>query len=217
MKILYKLFISVFLLSSIISCSNNKESDLFQGVITYENNFVPKTKNYSIEALQTIFGKKSTLFFKEGNYLQKYDQGVILEQIYNKEENKIYVKKNLADSLFWTDCAKNNDQIIDFKIEKKSEIILNTNCDKLIIHYKDKTITYFFNGENLKIDPNWFSNYKYANRYKIAQLMKTLYYKCVIEYQDFIVTITATSIVEKELDDALFEISDNKILVEDKE
>lgn len=71
------------ILYAFIACSPAKKMYLnpyFEGQIMYKNEYIIKTSNIDSARLNKIFGKTANLAFKEGNYLEVYDDGFMLEQ-----------------------------------------------------------------------------------------------------------------------------------------
>ncbi|MBI1836263.1 MAG: hypothetical protein HYR91_03250 [Flavobacteriia bacterium] len=199
-----------------ISCSQNsgKKSN-FEGIIEYHNSFICKTKNIDSIALRVIFGKSATLYFKDGNFSERYNDGVMLEQFYNKKENKTYIKKNLSDTLFWFNCAQKPEKIIKWKLIPHQTKVLKIDCDELVTYYKEKTIHFYFNSDSFPINPNWYNKYSYSNKNFVTKIMKSMYLKYKIEYPDFIAEVTATSISKQKVDPRTFEIPQTAILIKE--
>jgi len=206
-------------LSVIIACSLTTKTDdknYFEGRIIYKNEYIIKTNKVDTTYLDKIFGKTADLYFKEGNYLEKYDGGSSLEQLYNKLDNKVYLKKDQSDTLYWFSCDKPGQKILKFEINRKKEKIVGIDCDELVTYYDNKTVSFYFNSDTLKINPDWYLNFKVSNKNLNTQKMKAIYLKYKIEYADFIATVTATSISNQKIDDKIFLVSQDKILIEDK-
>ena len=206
-------------LSIIIACSSTKKTndqDYFEGKIMYKNEYIIKTNKVDSAYLDKIFGKTADLSFKEGNYLELYDGGFMLEQLYNKHDNKTYVKRNLSDTLYWFDCGTPGQKMLKFEINPKRENILGIECDELVTYYANKTVSFYFNSDTLRINPEWYKNFTTSNKNLNTQKMNAVYLKNKIEYADFIATVTATSITWQKIDDKLFSVPKNKILIEDK-
>lgn len=209
----------LFGFSVIVACSSimkPNDKDYFEGKIMYKNEYIIKTDKVDSTYLDKIFGKTANLSFKEGNYLELYDGGFMLEQLYNKHDNKTYYKKNQSDTLYWFDCGMPEQKILKFEINPKKEKILGIDCDELVTYYDNKTVSFYFNPDTLKINPDWYKNFTISNKNLNTQKMKAVYLKYKIEYADFIATVTATSIIRQKIDDELFSVPNNKILIEDK-
>jgi len=219
MKMMIKKIFALIGLSVILAFSSIQKDDngeYFEGKIIYKNQYIIKTNKIDSAYLDKIFGKTANLSFKEGNYLETYDGGFMLEQLYIKKDNRTYLKKNESDTLYWFDCNTPGDKIIRTEINLKKEIILGIECDELVTYYPNKTVSFYYNSDTLKINPDWYNNFTTSNKNLNTQKMKSVYLKYKIEYPDFIATVTAISIKTEKLDDKLFSIPKNKILIEDK-
>ena len=124
----------------------------------------------------------------------------MLEQTFNKADNKTYVKKKLdSGTLYWFDCGTPAQPMLLFEINKHKEKILGIDCDELITCYNNKTVTFYYNSDTLKINPNWYKNFTHSNKNSNEAKMKAVYLKYKIEYADFIATVTATSIIPRKI------------------
>ncbi len=209
----------LFALISFFACSITKKlksNDYFEGKITYNISYKFNTVSTSKPRMNKVFGEKSELFFKEGNYLEIYDGIFMSKQLYNKQDNKIYIEKSNKDTLYWTDCGQPGEKILRTEINHKKETILGIVCDELVVNYDFKTISYYFNSDSLSLDPDWFDPFTLTNKNLISQQMKAVYLKCKIEYADLSLSLTATSIVRQPIADQLFSVPEIMVLVEDK-
>lgn len=210
--ILFYFFLFIFCSST----TSKKEKGYFEGKISYKNEYLIKSNKVDSAFFNRAFGKTAVLLFKNGNYFEKYDGGTMLEQFYIRKENKIYIKKSQSDTLYWTDCGIANEKMLKYKINKKREIILGIECDELVTYYKNKIVSFYFNSDTLKINPDWYKDFKVANKNMNIQVIKALYLKYKFECADFIATVTATSISQQKVDNDVFIIPRDKILIEEK-
>ncbi|HZG01519.1 MAG TPA: hypothetical protein VEY71_10975 [Chitinophagales bacterium] len=207
----------VLLVTAIINLQavdGNRRSKLFEGEITYRNDFVVKTKDVDLAYLKDVFGKTAHLYFKEGNYLEVYDTGYYLKQLYIRDDNKIYFTKSISDTLYWVDCGEKGAGMLRYEIKRQQETILGIPCDQLITYYDNKTVSYFF-ADTLKINPDWYARYVTTDKNIKSKLMGSMYLKYKIEYDNFTVTVTATTIKEARLNDDLFRLPKDAIVVKD--
>jgi hypothetical protein len=200
------------------ACSNEQKDPVhyFEGKITFENEFVIKTDKVDRRYLEELFGLRTESFMKEGNFFERYDGGYMLEQVYLKEENRTYYKKDHSDTLYWLDASLPGQKIIKVEINPKKEKILGIDCDEMITYYANKTVSYYFNSDTLRINPDWYKDFTSTNKNLNSRRMKAVYLKYKIEYTDFIATVIATSISHQKIKDELFVIPEHRFLVEDK-
>lgn len=186
----------------------------FEGKITYRNEYIIKNKKVDSVTLAKAFGKTATLLFKNGNYLERYDDGSMMEQLYNRHDNKVYIKQDESDTLYWFDCGIQGQKMLKFEIIPHEEKILGIDCDELVTYYKNKTVSFYFNPDTLNINPEWYKEFTAYNKHFNTGKMKSLYLKYKIEYPEFTVTVTATSITNQVISDSLFSVPKSKILIE---
>ena len=78
--------------------------------------------------------------------MEKYDKGIMLEQLYNKHDNKVYIKEDESDTLHWLDCGVPGQKMLKFEINPKKEVILGIECDELVTYYPNKTVSFYFSN-----------------------------------------------------------------------
>lgn len=201
-----------------IGCkSHTTENDTyFEGKITYKISVIPITQDADTTFLQSVFPSQATMYFKEGNFYETFEGGIIREEFYNREENKDYTIQNSNDTLFWINCGKEYIPIENLEINKNKKQILSIECDELVLKYKFKTVKYYFNSDTLKINPEWYEKFIFQSKNIQMQKMKSLYLGFEMEYPDFTIIWTTVRIEPQKVDEKLFQIPNGKILVENK-
>lgn len=208
----------LLLLLSNLYCTDGKEvanQTYFEGSITYKGDFVKKTDKYDSTTLALIAGLTTTLFVKDGKYLTVVESGITTQLLYRKDENTFYRQRFNSDTVYYTRANQPGQKILRFTKTPKVERILGIDCDELKVYYENKTVTYYYNSDTLRSNPDWFKNTTGYNENFYSQEMKAVNLKSVIEYKDFIVTQTATEIKSRKLDNKLFDIPE-KPMIEDK-
>jgi len=212
---IFKIIILGLIMSSCSSNSQTSVTKYFEGNMKFKNEYVIKTDKVTPKYLDNVLGKTADLYFKEGNYIEYYDGGFMLEQLYRQADNRNYIKKNSSDSLFWYTCATPGQNMIKYEINPKKETILGILCDEYITYYDNKTVTFYYNSDTLKINPDWYSKFTLTNKNINVTRMKSMYLKFKIEYRDFYFTVTATSITPKKIDNKTFDIKPTAIVIKD--
>jgi hypothetical protein len=195
-------------------CCNNKTSTpkYFEGKVVYQNSARSKDSNIKSEDIIRLSGNFSSFYFKNGNYKQLYDAQGLKEELYIQKSNTLYLSSNNTDTFSKHEASIPGDTIEQYILNKNKETILGISCDELIVRDKKKTMTYYFNSDSLKINPEWFSKYTELNKNFTTKKMGALFLKCKIELPELIFEITATKIVHERLDDAIFELPQNAII-----
>lgn len=191
-----KMYIPFFIIYLITySCvpatlSREKTGKCFEGVITYSIKYTELSKDFpqeSLKKLDELTGSKMVLTFKNGNYRKQYftpTGKIISERYLNLSEGKSYHRPDNTDIIYWVDITK-NDSKTKFKQIKDSTIInepvIGIQTESIVL-FADKSMK--INGEhyyskNLRVNPNWYTNYKESNFdeiIKIGRGMQLLYY-----------------------------------------
>jgi hypothetical protein len=212
---------NVILLMSlfIICCSwrNKKENNnYFEGIITYRVDI--EISNFLIDStlIRKAVGSTSQLFFKEGNYIETNDGGQFSKTIYRKQDNKEFTEKTGTDTSIWTDCSRTGDKILKLELNPKKEKVLGIDCDELIIYYNNRTESDYYNSDSFHINPNWFTNYVKDGENEIDLKEQAVCLKHKVEYPGFTFILSATSFSRRELDDNIFRLPFNQVMVEGK-
>lgn len=175
MKHLFFIFITLLAFScNSIKHENQNNTGYFEGVITYEIDYEPYNKHITPDLLKDQIGEKMILTFKDGNYKKEYfaPNGKLLGvRVLNLQENKMYLRSHDRDTTFWFDIRKadtktnfsrGNDTIIfnhpAVVIETTSSVKSSELPDKV---YEISDKTYF--SKKLKVNPNWYKNFKEAS------------------------------------------------------
>jgi hypothetical protein len=206
--------ISAILLVAITAC-NSQTGKYFEGKITYRFDLVSGNEKVD-SSLKRVFGNGSVLTFKQGSYHHKYIGGLIEFDIYNREDNKAYIKTRGNDTIFWFDCGRGGDKPKKFQFAAKKEKVLGILCDELVIKYEDKTESQYYNADSIAIDPGWFARFKRDDENVIDEKEKSIYLKSKTDYGDFLFIETATKVGREAVDSKVFKIPANAILSEQK-
>ena len=202
-----------------ICCSwqkKNPGNNYFEGTISYKIDRIVKNSTADPTSLSDLFGTSSILFFKQGDFLEKYKGSLVTQELYKKQDNKMYFKRNYSNTFFWNDCGKPGDRILKFELNPKKEKILGIDCDELIIYYDDRIESDYYNADLFSINPDWFKNFILNGENEIDQKEQAVCLKHKIEYPGFIIVITATSFSRQKVNDNIFQIPPGEVLIENK-
>lgn len=162
------IFISLFLLSSVIVFSQKGKSDSFEGTITYsvttEGEFDANTKaQLPTEVVWTFKGPKSSMLMKTG-----FGNINIISDANTKEQVVLYdmmgQKMAIKSSKEETEKALND--LPDMKVEETGETkkIINYNCKKVkITDNENHSYEVYVTNEINIPNPNWNTQYKNIN------------------------------------------------------
>jgi hypothetical protein len=187
----------------------NTEAQIFEGKITYINNYQSKLANLKSEQLNAMMGTKQEYFIKGNNYKSVFNGAFTKMQLYKASENKSYTLTGKNDTLYFEDYSINKDEAIKYELKKNQETVIGVLCDVLIIQ-ASKSKTYFYFNSKYNIQPELFKQHNYGNWFYIISKTKALPLKTVYETDQFILTSVATEIKEVKLEDSFFEVLDKK-------
>ncbi len=194
-----------------IQNSKKEKVSYFEGMITYSIDYLPLSDKYSKESLKKSIGAKMILTFKEGNYKKQYysSNGNLLSQRYlNLEEQRSYSKSVANDTIYWFDITKSDSKTQLFPI--KDTTILNyptigmateTLVSGLSYGYKTyREVGEYYFAKDLKVDPNWYVDYKESNFYEMMKFGQGMQLFSVNENFFWAQIFTAISIETKDID-----------------
>jgi hypothetical protein len=193
------------LLSCLLLVVIKLNSQSFDGLIRYSNNYDSKDNNISSEQFNYLLGTKQIFAIKSGNYKSVFNGKFIKLQIYRSDENRNYSLTAKSDTLYYEDYSKNIDKALSYEIKKNQDTILGVPCDLIIVKSLNSTTSIYFNSK-YSVDPEVYKNHKYGNWHYIISKTKSLPLKIINETDKFIMTSVATEIIPMKLEDNVFEI-----------
>jgi hypothetical protein len=185
----------------------------FEGKIYYQHIFRAKTGSCKINMPKRLFGTASKLSFKEGNYRHDYAGGIFEFDIYNKVDNKLYLKKRDNATIYWIDCSLPGKEIKNSKIFPKTENVMGIDCDQVIIEYEKDVSIQYYNPDSFAIDPSWFKDFKLNGQNLIDEKARSISLKAENEFSDYFMISTATKVKRRKIDERIFQVSANSINV----
>lgn len=211
MRVILFLLMILFCSCNRIQNSKKEKVSYFEGMITYSIDYLPLSDKYSKESLKKSIGAKMILTFKEGNYKKQYysSNGNLLSQRYlNLEEQRSYSKSVANDTIYWFDITKSDSKTQLFPI--KDTTILNyptigmateTLVSGLSYGYKTyREVGEYYFAKDLKVDPNWYVDYKESNFYEMMKFGQGMQLFSVNENFFWAQIFTAISIETKDID-----------------
>jgi hypothetical protein len=198
-----------------IACSSSKKESInsfFEGRIVYQLSFIPKSPEVDTNSLRKNMGFFTTYYFKKGNYHQIDNNESHSEEYGFEKDNKIYSRGRMSDTFFW------HDKTIPEKISShekfvKADNVLDISCDELVTKLDRCEIRYYYNSDTLQIEPHWFTNFKYLTKDETSKIMGSHFLKCELDYSKITIILTAVFINPEKLNDSLFELPKNAIIV----
>lgn len=136
--------------------------------------------------------------------------------LYNKADNKMYLKKRNNDTIYWSDCGIPGKKIKNFKFTAGKENILGIVCNQLIIQYEKTAQVHYYNSDSILTNPAWFTNFKLDGENVIDQKEKSIFLKSENEYDHFTMISRAVKISREKIPEKIFKIPANAILIKDE-
>lgn len=185
----------------------------FEGKIHYAYEINIKSKKLDLKRLQETLGKGSTLLFKDGNFRHNYEGGTFEFEIYNKRDNRLYMKKRDNDTIYWYDCSLGGKKIRDLTVSKQKKKVLDIMCDQLTIGYPEYNKVEYYNNDSIRIDPQWFAAFKRDEQYKVDAIERSIFLRSEVNYPAARIVSEATKIQHEAVSMDVFEIPSNAILL----
>jgi PBP1b-binding outer membrane lipoprotein LpoB len=202
-----RVIILVILIAIISCCSNVADTHKkeFEGIIKYTTKLESKTSRITTDKLQQLYGDTMIVYIKNGNYKMTYN-GVDVKDIYylNNKNNQYTYRKGI-DTLFVTDCNKENRKLISSEFRKEKENIINRQCKALINNLGDTKNNYWFDT-SIYVNPEHFKSHKFGYVNMYYQKANSPWLKYLYEGKNFNLTHTAVEIREIPLNDKVFEL-----------
>jgi hypothetical protein len=205
-KLFFIFSCSIILCFSLMSLIKKVErKNEFEGIITYSIELKSKKEYLSSEKLSQLYGSEMNLFIKNGNYKMVYNGNDIKEVYYLKKINKEYSLRKNMDTLYMASLEKEDRQLNSSKIID-TVVMINQRPCKVLINKVDNIINIYYFDTTLYLNPKNYKNYKfnYANLY--YEKAKSQWLKYEFQGTSFNLIYTAKKIVEKKLNDSIFEL-----------
>ncbi|WP_125723521.1 hypothetical protein [Flavobacterium ustbae] len=138
----------LLMLISFTSVSQN-----FEGEIIYSNSYTSNTAQIKDDQWRFMLGTIQKYFIKDGSYKSETNGKLLLWQLYDNKENKLYNKMSNSDIVYWNNGSVQGDEILDVKVNKNVEEILGYRCDEIIFTCKSGIQKYYYNSGQLLVDP----------------------------------------------------------------
>jgi hypothetical protein len=162
----------------------------------------------SDEQLSAALGATTNYFIKGGDYKSEMNGKVMVWQIYQNKENKLYNKMSTVKTIYWNDGAENKDKVLKSEFQKDATTILGYKCDKLVLKCTSGTQTYFFSSQ-LGLDASVFAKHKFGNWADYVAAAKAVPLKMVVETDEFTMESEATAVKPMKLPANTFELPDD--------
>ncbi len=199
-----KVFILILCLS-ISECIFSQT--FFEGDITYKFDLQKKDSSFDETIILTYPAKTTTNIYKNGNWLQKPDDGMIEYSYFNHLVNKNYWKLKGTDTLFYELGNESREGEVDStlktKIEYNTDTILGFICNRLIIQTQNLKLTIIY-SPLFVINPAWYQNTKMGYYDIIYSSTKAVYLESIVETKDYVSEMTAQEVHKRKILDTEF-------------
>ena len=185
---------------------SSKKINSFEGKVIYDFTMKDRSGEMSDEQCNMLFGKEQVMYYKGDQYFSEFD-GMMNMKITYLGGDTLFTGMNGMEAIMFTEVRKNNDPIIDHKIEKGAETINGILCDLLTIESKDG-IDYYYYNEKYAIDPAIYKNHVFGHWSFYLEKSKALPLKIVSDMKDFYTEITMKEVIEMKIDASLFSVPD---------
>jgi hypothetical protein len=201
----------LFLLLSLFALTTAVAQKSFEGDVIYSINIKSNNPNVTTERLTNLVGTVQHYYMKGRNYKNTFNGKASEWQLYLNK--KLYFKLSGKDTIYWQDVTTNSDSLYKTELKKNDTTILGYQCDKLTFTCSTGIQVYYFNAQ-FSVDPNLYHNANYGNWYTYLKNSRSIALKEVFYKKFYTVTLTATSIAPGKLDDALFQLPEGILIIE---
>lgn len=179
----------------------------FEGDVIYKFDLQKKDSSFDETSVITYPAKTTISIYKNGDWLQKPDDGIIEYSYFNHSDNRLYWKIKNVDTVFY-ELGNNRretevDSTLASKIEYNTDTILGFPCNRLIIQTPKFKLTFIYTT-TFEINPLWYKNTKIGYYDILYGLTKAIYLESIVETKYFISTMTAQNIHPRKISDREF-------------
>lgn len=202
-----------------------KAQEFFEGELNYKIEYQSSNESIPNAILEREFGKTFTAFVKEDRYAMIYHaegkQGW-MKVIVRLDEGYTYTEFEKSDTIVKTKFGKESNELIEFKRnpDDKREILGNE-CESITLQYRPKGSDSFFQemrgkyyfNPKYRLNPKLYSDHTEGFWNLYVQESESISIRNEIEYFPLFKTIQeVTSIVEKKVDETIFEPNKSKAI-----
>ena len=196
--------LTFFIFSLFIFLQSFSQKKDFEGEIVYAQTITSKTANYSSEDLKRYFGDTIIITIKAGNYRHKIlNSSGITDIIYLSNVNRWYYKLGGIDTLYFHDCAIEDNKILEISKLKDTFEIAGFHCQVLTIKTVQATNTFYYT-DSLYKDPQYFVHHNFTNYNAYINETKSIYLKQTISSDLFDGEISAFQVLQKPVSNEVF-------------
>ena len=133
----------------------------FEGRIIYDIQMEDKSNEMTPEQMKMFMGSEQSYTVK-GHWYKTEMNGLLQIKQYYLGTDTMYMEIAGVPNLSWIDVSYEEDEILDYKIEKAVKTIDGISCDLMTIKSKEGITTYYYNSDLIRIDPLSYANHKYG-------------------------------------------------------
>ena len=190
----------------LLICNNCSAQNYFEGEILYSSEIIKKDSSFDLTKIISYPSKKSILHFKNGDWIQKPDTGMIEYQYFNHSQNlQCYKVRGLDTLLFYKydKLTPEQEPVLSISTLNNTDTILGKRCNRLILQTINTKFTLVYSPE-ISINPEWFSKTKGGYYDLIYGRTKALYLMVIIETDRYISKVIAEKILQHPIPDHSF-------------
>lgn len=180
----------------------------FEGEIQYKNETIKKDSSFDLTKIISWPSKKSVFYFKNGDWIQKPDTGMIEYQYFNHRVNQqLYKIRDWDTVLFYryNNLTPEQDSVRSTNTFYKTDTLLGKVCNRFVLQTASTRFTFVYSPD-ININPEWFKATKGGYYDIIYGTMKALYLKVIIETDRYISIVTADMIQRRPIPDETFPV-----------
>lgn len=133
-KIIFNISIISLLFLTMTSLAQEKKS--FKGKINYSIEYKFFDESSSNFQLMDLTGSNLIVYYTDGFILNLYPQGIMEYVLYDNLGKRSYQKFRDNDTIYYVNTDKKGFDIRDYEIVENSAILLNKQCNSLILYFE---------------------------------------------------------------------------------
>lgn len=199
--------------------------EFFEGEVKYNIEYQSNNANLPTSVLEQEFGTSFTAYVKEDRYAMVYHatgQQGWMKIIVRLDEGYSYTEFEKLDTITKSKFGTERNDLITFKRNQNDKkIILGETCESITLHYKPKDTSSFFSemrgkyyfNPNYKLNATLYSEYTDGFWNLCVEESNALSIRNETEFYPHFKSIQeVTSIVQKNIDNDIFEPNANKVI-----
>lgn len=183
----------------------------FNGIINYSVTYsnLNISTEITIPEFTIAMGDTEKLYIQSGSYKTEYNGMIMDWVIYKSQGERVFFKMKDEKDIHYKDPENFSKKIHKIEYFFDEFNILDFNCKKLVIHFKDNSKITSYYAPKLYVNSEVFKKHKYDGFYLLISKTNSISLKTIYESKEYTKTITAIDVKKQMIPSNKFDLPNN--------